>query len=363
MCSKSRTHCANNEEVRDGSGMRVFAEKPCYVPRFPLYDGAVGTDAKFSQRNSARFLEEYEDYAGRVQEINQRRGGCVYQLTVSELMPSFVQRCLSRAYIGIGCEISDSDLLTALAKHGGEYVRPTRKKQVVQKRQQEKVKPQQKMQQPRKPRRQQQKKVEPQQTRQQQKQQTKLQRQQPQEEELQQKRQQQQQQQQQQHDVRDRFISASGSGLIRTQSGSRDGGAHEGQDTALAEGCESETARKQDNAGWVTLLQREGVVVPTTRGFKTTEALEQHQTQGQDESKNRAVDDKLACSKTQVGEHGELSKRGPVLLDGESADVESENMIALFPVGEITDRECENTESCNAEMRGFHGRWRVWAVI
>lgn len=35
------------------------------------------------------------------------------------------QRCLLRAVFGHGCNLSDSHLLIALAKHRGEYVRPT----------------------------------------------------------------------------------------------------------------------------------------------------------------------------------------------------------------------------------------------
>ena len=60
-----------HEDVRDGSDMRECAERQYAVPSFPLYNGALGTDAKYSQKNSARFLEDYEEYASRVQEINK----------------------------------------------------------------------------------------------------------------------------------------------------------------------------------------------------------------------------------------------------------------------------------------------------
>lgn len=102
-----------------------------WQPRIPWYDGVVRTDAKSSQRKSARFLQDYEEYTCRVGELNEQGDDCFTQLTVSELLPPFVQHCLAQVFIEIGCNISDSEFLTALAKHGGEYVRPTRKMQTL----------------------------------------------------------------------------------------------------------------------------------------------------------------------------------------------------------------------------------------
>lgn len=54
-------------EVRDGSGMGEVNEKERAVSRLRLYNGAVGMDANLSQRNSAGYCPEYEQYACRVQ--------------------------------------------------------------------------------------------------------------------------------------------------------------------------------------------------------------------------------------------------------------------------------------------------------
>lgn len=47
-------------EMHDGSGMCEF------------YDGAFGTDAQFTQSSYARFLQHYEEYDGRLQELNEQ---------------------------------------------------------------------------------------------------------------------------------------------------------------------------------------------------------------------------------------------------------------------------------------------------
>lgn len=62
-------------ETRDGSGIREFTKKQRAVPRSPWYDGAVGTDATFSQRNSASFLQYYEEYGCRVQQLHKQGEG------------------------------------------------------------------------------------------------------------------------------------------------------------------------------------------------------------------------------------------------------------------------------------------------
>lgn len=102
--------------------MYDFTEKQGAVPRLPLYDRTVRADAKFSQKSSARVLQDCEEYTCRARDLHEQGGGCFSKLTVSDLFPPFVQRCLSRVFIGNGCDVSDSDLLMALAKHRGGNV-------------------------------------------------------------------------------------------------------------------------------------------------------------------------------------------------------------------------------------------------
>lgn len=97
--------------------------------RLPLYGRIVDTDAKFHQNNSARFLQDYEDCVYRVQYLCEQGKYLFFHLVVSELVSPFVQRFLSWAYTGIDCDVSNSDVLLALAKGRYEHFRRTRKMQ------------------------------------------------------------------------------------------------------------------------------------------------------------------------------------------------------------------------------------------
>lgn len=93
-----------------------------------MHDRAVGADAKFTQRNSVSFFRITRNMlVACKRELNEQAEGLFFQLIVSEMWPPFVQCCLSRECIWIGCDVSDSDRLTAIAKHRGENVQPTRK--------------------------------------------------------------------------------------------------------------------------------------------------------------------------------------------------------------------------------------------
>lgn len=73
-------------------------------------------------------FQDYKEYASCVRELDEQEDGCFFRLIVSKLFPPYyVQRCLSRLFIGIGCDVSESNVLTALVKNGGETILPTRK--------------------------------------------------------------------------------------------------------------------------------------------------------------------------------------------------------------------------------------------
>lgn len=95
--------------VYDESGIGECTEQQQAVPSLELYDGAVGTDAKFNQTHSEGFLKDYEEHTCRVRGLHERRGGCFSQLIVSELLPPFLLDFLSRVFIGIDCDVSDSE--------------------------------------------------------------------------------------------------------------------------------------------------------------------------------------------------------------------------------------------------------------
>lgn len=87
------------------------------MPKLPLYDGTVGTDAKFSRTNSARFLQDYEIYMFVACESLMSKERPFFQLTVSELLQPYVQWYLSQVFIGISSDVPDSGILTVLVKH------------------------------------------------------------------------------------------------------------------------------------------------------------------------------------------------------------------------------------------------------